>query len=124
MLSRSLIAILLIWTSSLSGQIIEPLGQSPPKLRWQQINTAHFRIIFPKGMEEDAQRIANAMDNAYKDVAKSLGVLPVKIPIIMQNQTTDNNAFVTSESRRAEFFSTPPQNPNSMGLNNWFDELS
>ncbi|HYM93806.1 MAG TPA: hypothetical protein VET23_06690, partial [Chitinophagaceae bacterium] len=33
-------------------------------------------------------------------------------------------AFVTSEGRRAEFFSTPPQNPNNMGLNNWFDELT
>jgi hypothetical protein len=75
-------------------------------------------------MEADAERIANALDNAYSDVAKSLGVLPKKIPIIMQNQTTDNNAFVSSEPRRAEFFSTPPQNPNSMGMNNWFDELS
>ena len=114
----------IVWSSLLYGQIIEPLGQSPPRLKWQQINTPHFKIIFPGGMEADAQRIANALDNAYSDVAKSLGVLPKKIPIIMQNQTTDNNAFVSSEPRRAEFFSTPPQNPNSMGMNNWFDELS
>jgi hypothetical protein len=115
---------LLIWSSFLYGQIIEPLGQTPPRVKWQKINTAHFNIIFPNGMEVDAQRTANAMENAYSDVAKSLGVLPVRIPIIMQNQTTDNNAFVSSEPRRAEFFSTPPQNPNSMGMNNWFDELS
>src|SRR5580765_1895150 len=114
---RSLVFIFLtVWSSLLYGQIIEPLGQSPPRLKWQQINTPHFHIIFPRGMEEDAERIANALDNAYSDVARSLGVLPKKIPIIMQNQTTDNNAFVSSEPRRAEFFSTPPQNPNSMGM--------
>ncbi|MDP4265193.1 MAG: hypothetical protein Q8941_21885 [Bacteroidota bacterium] len=106
------------------NQIVQPLGQTPASLRWQQINTSHFRIIYPRGMEDDAQRAINAMENAYYDVGKSMGMLPRKIPIVLQNQTTDNNAFVTSEGRRAEFFSTPPQNPNSQGMNNWIDELS
>lgn len=106
------------------SQIVEPLGQSQPGLKWYQINTSHFRIVYPKGMEDDAQRTINAMENAYYDVGKSMGVVPRKIPIVLQNQTTDNNAFVTSERRRAEFFSTPPQNPNSQGMNNWIDELS
>ncbi len=108
----------------LSSQAVAPLGQSPPRLKWKQIQTHHFQIIFPSEIENDAQRIANALDNAYKDVAASLKSLPRKIPIVLQNQTTDNNAFVSSEGRRAEFFSTPPQNPNNMGLNNWYDELS
>ncbi|WP_216823492.1 TolB family protein [Niastella vici] len=108
----------------LRAQIIESPGQSPWKLKWRQIQTPHFRIIYPEEMDSVAQRTANAMMNAYRDVAKSLNVLPRKIPIVLQNQTTDNNAFVTSEGRRAEFFSTPPQNPQNMGMNNWFDELS
>lgn len=108
----------------LSSQAVAPLGQSPPQLKWQQIQTRHFQIIFPSEIENDAQRIANALDNSYHDVAASLKSFPRKIPIVMQNQTTDNNAFVSSEGRRAEFFSTPPQNPNNMGLNNWYDELS
>ncbi len=119
-----IITTLLVWSSFLHGQVIEPLGQSPPGLKWRQINTPHFHVIFPVGMEKDAQRIANALTNAYSDVARSLGVFPKRIPIVMRNQTSDNNAFVSSEPPRAEFFSTPPQNPNSMGMNNWFDELS
>lgn len=107
-----------------SAQAVAPLGQTPPSLKWRQIQTHHFQIIYPTEIEKDAQRIANAMDNAYYDVAASLKTLPRKIPIVMQNQTTDNNAFVSSEGRRAEFFSTPPQNPNNMGMNNWYDELS
>ncbi|MBI5857492.1 MAG: hypothetical protein HZB42_07560 [Sphingobacteriales bacterium] len=106
------------------GQGVAPLGQSPPSIKWNQIQTKHFRIIFPVEITTDAQRIANALDNAYHDVAASLKSFPRKIPIVMQNQTVDNNAFVSSEGRRAEFFSTPPQNPNNMGLNNWYDELS
>lgn len=106
------------------GQGVAPLGQSPPKIKWNQIQTKHFRIIFPVEISADAQRIANAMDNAYHDVATSLKSYPRRIPVVMQNQTVDNNAFVSSEGRRAEFFSTPPQNPNNMGLNNWYDELS
>lgn len=100
------------------------LGQSPPQLKWRQIRTQHFRVIFPTEIEPDAQLIANALDNAYYDVAASLHSTPRKIPIVMQNQTTDNNAFVSSEGRRAEFFSTPPQNPNNMGMNGWYEELS
>lgn len=119
-----LIIFLLLFVSAAHAQIIEPLGQSPPGIRWQQIQTPHFRIIFPAAITSDAERIANAMDNAYHDVAASLKSYPRKIPIVMQNQTTDNNAFVSSEGRRAEFYSTPPQNPNNMGMNNWYDELS
>ncbi|MEP6700040.1 MAG: hypothetical protein ABJA85_01940, partial [Bacteroidota bacterium] len=107
-----------------AAQAVAPLGQSPPRIKWQQIQTPHFRVIFPTEIESDAQRIANALDNAYHDVGTSLKSLPRKIPIVMQNQTTDNNAFVSSEGRRAEFFSTPPQNPNNMGMNKWYDELS
>ena len=106
------------------AQIVSPLGQTPPGLKWQQIKTRHFKIVFPQEIEKDAQRIANAMENSYYDDAASLKYLPAKMPIVMQNQTTDNNAFVTPEGRRAEFFSTPHQNPNDMGLNNWYDELS
>lgn len=107
-----------------ASQGVAPLGQSSPSIKWNQIHTKHFRIIFPVEITGDAQRIANALDNAYHDVAASLKSFPRKIPIVMQNQTVDNNAFVSSEGRRAEFFSTPPQNPNNMGLNNWYDELS
>src|SRR5574338_381118 len=121
---KILITVFLLLPSLAFCQIIDQLGQSPTRLKWQQIQTPHFRIVFPAEIEKDAQRTANALMNAYSDVAKSLGVLPRKIPIVMQNLTTDNNAFVTSEGRRAEFFSTPPQNPNNMGMNNWFDELS
>src|SRR5258706_1912215 len=123
---RSTVLILCFSLFSLRSfaQIITPLGQDPPKLRWRQIKTQHFNIIFPIEIEKDAQRIANAMDNSYYDGAATLKTLPKKIPIVMQNQTTDNNAFVTSEGKRAEFFSTPPQNPNDMGLNDWYDELS
>jgi hypothetical protein len=123
---RSLRPLLLLFFIPLHSlaQVVDPLGQSPPALKWKQIRTRHFNIIFPKEIEKDAQRIANAMDNSYYAVAASLKSLPRRIPIVMQNQTTDNNAFVSSEGRRAEFFSTPPQNPNNMGLNNWYDELS
>lgn len=118
------ILIFLILSLSAAGQGVAPLGQSPPGIKWKQIQTNKFRIIFPEEITADAQRIANALDNAYHDVASSLKSYPRKIPIVMQNQTVDNNAFVSSEGRRAEFFSTPPQNPNNMGLNNWYDELS
>lgn len=120
----SLLLILVFTRNIALSQAALNLGQSPPQLKWKQIQTQHFRVIFPAEIEPDAQLIANALDNAYLDVAASLKSTPRKIPIVMQNQTTDNNAFVSSEGRRAEFFSTPPQNPNNMGMNGWYEELS
>jgi len=100
------------------------LPNLPPSIKWQQINTPHFKIIYPQGFETQGLRMANTMEHLYEPVSNSLNANPRKIPIILQNQHAVSNGFVTLGPRRSEFYSMAPQNYNFAGTNDWLDMLA
>ena len=99
-------------------------GQNPASVKWSQINTPHFRLIFPSQISTTANRTANVLESVYQPVSNSLGREPRPISIILQNQTTESNGFVSQLPRRSEFFITPPQDYTLLGNNNWLDLLA
>lgn len=100
------------------------LSQNPASLRWKQINTPHFRLIFPSTIQSLGERTANVLETVYQPVSKTLGRNPRKISIVLQNQTNISNGFVTLFPRRSEFYITPPQDYTLLGTNNWLDLLA
>ncbi len=100
------------------------LDQNPPSVKWLQTDTEHFKVIFPEGFNDEANRTANTLEHLYRPVSRTLGREPRKIPIILQNQTSISNAFVTISPRRSEFFTMPPQDYNFLGTNDWIDLLA
>lgn len=117
--------LLFFWSSlSVSAQTLPVLDQNPPRLRWYQLRTPHFRILYPDGFQQPAQHTARRLEQVYGPVSQSLEREPRHISIILQNQTTVNNGFVTLIPRRAEFFGTPPQDPFLGGTLDWLDLLS
>ncbi|MDN5214273.1 hypothetical protein QQ020_19500 [Fulvivirgaceae bacterium BMA12] len=100
------------------------LENNPAYLKWKQINTPHFKVIFPNGYDENAQRVANLMEGIYEPGSKTLDKRPRKLSLILQNQTSIPNGFVSLGPRRSEFFTTPPQDYNFLGTNDWFDLLA
>ena len=97
----------------------------PPSVKWKQLNTAHFNIIYPEGFVQQGQRMANTMEHIYGPISKTLGREPLKkTPIILQNRNSIANGFVTLGPRRSEFYTTTPQNPNLLGNNDWLDMLA
>ena len=99
-------------------------GQNPSSLKWSQIKTPHFRLIFPSQISLTANRTANVLESVYQPVSKNLGREPRLISIILQNQTAESNGFVSQLPRRSEFFITPPQDYTLLGNNNWLDLLA
>ena len=95
-----------------------------PSLKWYQINTPNFKIIFPKGFEAQGNRMANTLQHIHAAEAKSLGSLPTKISVVLQNQAAVSNAFVSITPRRSEFYAMPSQNYNFIGNNDWLDLLA
>jgi hypothetical protein len=85
--------------------------QNPPSLNWKHILTEHFDIIFPEELEEEAQRVAHLLEKAYPFVTRSLEVRPPRIPLVLQNQSTISNGFVTLAPRRSEWYVTPAVDP-------------
>ncbi len=83
--------------------------QNPPSVKFRQINTGNFQVIYPEQFELEAQRMANTLAYLIPAVSKSLGKLPHPISIILQTQGSESNGFVQLAPRRSEFYTMPPQ---------------
>ncbi|WP_424289669.1 TolB family protein [Daejeonella sp.] len=112
--------ILSINTQYATGQIFDS-QQNPPELKWMQINTPQFQILYPTPLKKEAERMANTVEVLIKSVSQSLGKEPRKITIILQNQGVISNGFVQLAPRRSEFFTTPPQN---FDIQDWLNSLA
>ncbi|MGE3611597.1 MAG: hypothetical protein AB7I27_18545 [Bacteriovoracaceae bacterium] len=110
------------WAIDLPINLID-FQQNPSSIEWQQIQTEHFQLIFPKDISDDAQRVAHLLEKAYPYVSRSQEVMPPKISLVLQNQTTISNAFVTLAPRRSEFFITPSIDP-ELTNTEWLKTLS
>lgn len=96
-------------------------GQDPASLKWSQINTEHFQIIFPDETEAQAQYLANVLDSVYHKVSQSLGIYPKKVSVILHNQSTLSNGTTAWAPRRIDLLMTPPQ---SSYILNWLDQVA
>ena len=113
---RYLFVFLFFSTSVLANVLEAPqltidFQQNPSSLVWKKIETKHFEVIFPEEIEEEAQRVAYLVETAYPYVTRSLEAAPHRIPLILQNQSTMSNGFVTLAPRRSEWYVTPAIDP-------------
>ncbi len=96
-------------------------GQDPCTIKWQQINTKNFQVIFPEGFEEKASHIADVLEHVYLYGSKSLDHEPVKVSVILHNQTVVSNGFVSWAPRRIEMYTNPPQTNDT---HDWLERLA
>src|SRR5258708_19819213 len=85
---------------------------NPASLKWYQINTPNFRLLYPKGFDVQAQRMANTLESIREPEAKTIGSLPKKISVVLQSQSPLSNAFFSITPRRPEFSPIPPHHSN------------
>ena len=100
-----------------------PLGLTPSNLKWRQINNEDMQIVFPEGIEDQAQRIANLVTYLKHNNLESIGEKTGKVTIFLQNQTIVPNGFVALSPFRSELYLTPPQF-NFLGTGDWIDLLT
>ncbi len=113
-----------VWLGVLFGAQAQELPNLPPSIKWQQIKSGHFKIIYPKGLGEEAQRTANILENIYGPASRSLNARPRKFPVILQNQYAVSNGFVTIAPYRSEFYMFDPQNYRQQGNDRWLERLA
>ncbi|HEV8511693.1 MAG TPA: hypothetical protein VGQ59_00355, partial [Cyclobacteriaceae bacterium] len=121
---RVVFLFLLVISFSLRAQESSVNATNPASLKWHQINTPNFRLLYPEGYEAQAQRMANTMESIREPEARTIGTLPKKISVVLQSQSAESNAFVTLTPRRAEFYGMPSQNYNFIGNNDWLNLLA
>jgi hypothetical protein len=97
------------------------LGQDPASIRWRQIKTEHFNLIYPDDFEQNAQFLANLFQYVYDYGTLTLANKPSRIPIIVHNRDIVPNAFTLWAPRRIELYTCPPQNSYAQ---NWLEQLA
>jgi hypothetical protein len=121
--SKSLSFILLFLTISAFGQQV--LENNPSSVKWKQIKTPGFKVIYQDGFDETANDVANTLEHIRQPESETMGKkAPKRISIILQNNNSISNGFVTLGPRRSEFYTLPPQDYNFAGTNKWLDLLA
>ncbi|WP_317195660.1 hypothetical protein [Hymenobacter sp. ISL-91] len=108
-----------------AAQTLLPIEQQvPAKVRWYEVRTPHFQVVYPEGFEAQARRTAHRLEQVHEPAATSLGLAARPVTVVLQTRTTIGNGFVTLLPRHSEFFTTFPQNPYLVGTLDWLDQLT
>jgi len=102
----------------------QDFGGFSPGIHWKQINTKSVRVIFPEGLETQANRVANTVLYIDQNNHTTIGKLSKKIDLVLNNQGVIPNGYVALSPYRSEFFTTPFQKSESLGSLSWLDLLS
>ena len=116
---KHVIALLLFLLPGVCGwaQFVN-FGQDRPSIRWRQINTADFQIIYPDFFEREAQKAANIYSRLYRH-ANTLQVKTKKIAMILHADGGVSNGNVALAPRKSELYTMPSQEPNDA----WIEHL-
>ena len=92
-----------------SGQYYNT-GQDPGTVKWMQIKTGRFTVIYPKSYGEAGVNFARSLDDAYLKLTSLYPEKKFRIPVIIHNYTTVSNGYVAWAPSRMEIYPTPEQN--------------
>ncbi|MDR1865358.1 MAG: hypothetical protein LBR08_07280 [Bacteroidales bacterium] len=118
---RRLVLLLLLFSWEICRAQFLESGTNPPSVRWQQIHTEHFRVIFPADIPGEGQRAANVLEYIYGAEGKTLRHRPKKIPVVLHNRPAFSNGLVSWAPKRSEWYLTPPQ---SNYAHDWLEQLA
>ena len=82
-------------------------GEDPAYLKWNQLNTDHFKVIYPSEFRTEARRMTNLLEFYYEGNSAGLNHNPRKIPVILHNHSVYTNGFVAVAPSRMELVTTP-----------------
>ena len=64
-------------------------GQDPASVKWRQIKTARYQLIYPAPFEKKAQYLANIMSIICRNETTTLSAKVPRIPVILHTRDGD-----------------------------------
>jgi hypothetical protein len=107
---RTLFCICFISLYGISSAQYYNTGQDPASLKWMQIKTGRFTVIYPKSYGDAGIDFARSLDNAYSKLVSLYPEKKFRIPVVIHNYTTQSNGYVAWAPSRMEIYPTPVQN--------------
>ena len=96
-------------------------NQTPLSVKWRKISNHDFKLIYPKELEKEAQRMANSFSYIYPAIGRDFNLKTTNIPIVFQNRSTIANGFVQLAPKKGQFYTTPSQQFDSQ---DWLNNLA
>lgn len=113
-MKKLIISIFILVPVMLFGQ-----SQNPPSVKWKQLSTKNFTVIFPEGIEDYAKETALVIDSIYyHDTKVFIDNRPKHIDLLLYNKSVTANAYAALSPRRMVWYTTPPQSLN-LTLSPW-----
>jgi hypothetical protein len=85
-------------------------GQDPASLKWVQVKTDKFKVIFPEKYGREGIEFAKSLDDALSRLGSLFPEKKFRIPVIIHCYTTHSNGYVAWAPKRMEVYPTPEQN--------------
>jgi hypothetical protein len=104
-----LYTVLLFLVQTVSAQYYET-GQDPASLKWMQIKTGRFTVIYPENYAAGGIIYAKSLEESYSKLLSLFPEKKFKIPVIIHNYTIQSNGYVSWAPKRIELYPTPDQN--------------
>lgn len=96
-------------------------GQDPSSIKWRQINTENFQIIYPQESEKQAQKLTFILEKAYNYGIHTLNFRPKKVSVVLHTYTANSNGLLAWAPKRIELFTTPNQ---QIYAQDWLEQLA
>ncbi len=96
---------------SAHAQFIE-IGNEPAKVRWSQISTDNYKIIYPRGLDSLARAYATSLEQSALTIGGTVGYTPNQMfkkpmPVILHPHTAYSNGQVSWTPRRVDLYTVP-----------------
>ncbi|MBV5315744.1 MAG: hypothetical protein JZU47_20770 [Prolixibacteraceae bacterium] len=116
-----IVFILIFFQATIAKSQYFQTGQDPSQIKWRQINTIYFQVIYPEEFEKEAQRMLFVLDKVYDYGSKSLNFRPHKISVVLHTRTVKSNGLMAWAPKRIELFTTPHQ---QIYAQDWLEQLA
>ena len=104
-----LILLILAITTNSAAQYFNT-GTDPAGIKWLQIKTDRFTLIYPESYGNQGITFAKSLDNSLDKLKALYPGIKTNMPVVVHNYTTFSNGYVAWAPRRIELFPTPEQN--------------
>ncbi|MBN2166237.1 MAG: hypothetical protein JW717_08175 [Marinilabiliaceae bacterium] len=96
-------------------------GEDPASIKWNQINTNKYKIVYDREFEIEAKKLAIILNESVKYIGSTLNHTPKKIKLIIHSKSATSNGSVIWAPKRIELY--PKISPNNTGTNQ-LDQLA
>jgi hypothetical protein len=105
---RCFLAALLLWGAVPATAQYYTSGEDPSWIKWRQLQSRHFNIIYPAPLDAMAQRYAWLFDTLADSVSAPLNTRLPRLPVVLHAYNVSSNGLVAWAPSRMELITTPP----------------